>query len=231
MSHILGKTHVSIPNSSQTQHWLETRTGSPKGISNLLAGCVNGLLKPAINQTLPSNRTVIVLAFVSLVAVLASGYLGWVALTSSKVVGSGGGRIFNCGHVISSRWSLWLGIPVSLLAIGLYARLAGALTVGASSRGSFRTRQIGWSAVTVLAITAGMAALWLISLQIFVLNHLCTRKQETSQTRMIQSICPKSRRIATAGQEHRRRDSQQNVFHQGIRSTTNPSSDAMASNM
>lgn len=174
MSHILGKTNDSIRNSSQTQNWFETRTGSPKGLLNLLAGGVSGLVKPASNQTLPSNRTVIVLAFVSLVAILASGYLGWIAVTSSKIVGCGGGRIFNCGHVISSRWSLWLGIPVSLLAIGLYAGLAGALTVGASSRVSFRTRQIGWNAVTVLAITAGLAAIWFLSLQIFVLNHLCT---------------------------------------------------------
>ncbi|MFK7768408.1 MAG: vitamin K epoxide reductase family protein [Mariniblastus sp.] len=123
---------------------------------------------------LPSRRWVIVLAIACLVAICSSGYLAWVAFTSSKVAGCGGGSLFNCGHVISSRWSLWLGIPVSMMAVGLYLTMAVALFFGASSRFGNTTRQFGWALVTVLAISAGLAGVWFISLQIFVVKHLCS---------------------------------------------------------
>ena len=123
---------------------------------------------------LPSRKWVIVLAIASLIAISASGYLAYVALTSSKVAGCGGGRLFNCGHVISSRWSLWMGIPVSLMAIGLYIGLVSSLFIGASKKFSNSLRHIGWAITSVFAVAAGLSAIWFISLQIFVLNHLCT---------------------------------------------------------
>ncbi len=126
------------------------------------------------NRKPPSGRWIAALACACIVALGVSGYLGWVALTSSKVAGCGGGRLFDCGHVISSRWSLWLGIPVSILAFGLYTCMTAALTVGSSSRFSFAVRQAAWGVVMLLAISAGMAAIWFIALQLFVLKHLCS---------------------------------------------------------
>ena len=123
---------------------------------------------------LPTRRWVIVVAIACLLAFSASAYLSYVALTSSKIAGCGGGKLFNCGHVISSRWSLWMGIPVSLMAAGMYVGVAIALFVGANPRYSSAARHVGWGVVSMLGISAGMAAVWFISLQVFVLNHLCT---------------------------------------------------------
>ena len=142
--------------------------------SNRLGLLLSELFQDDSNQKPPSGRWIAVLACVCVIALGVSGYLGWVALTSSKVAGCGGGRLFNCGHVISSRWSLWLGIPVSLLASGLYTVMGAALIIGSSSRYSSPVRQAAWGVVTLLAISAGMAAIWFISLQIFVLKHLCS---------------------------------------------------------
>ncbi len=121
-----------------------------------------------------SRRWIVVLSVCCLVAIPLSGYLAWIALTSSKVAGCGGGRLFNCGHVISSRWSLWMGIPVSLLASGLYVGMASALWIGSSERFKLLTRELAWLLVTTLAISAGLAACWFVGVQVFILRHLCT---------------------------------------------------------
>jgi uncharacterized membrane protein/protein-disulfide isomerase len=113
-------------------------------------------------------------AICCLVAISVSSYLSFVALTSSKIAGCGEGQWFNCSNVISSRWSLWMGIPVSLLSVVLYISLATALWVGSGARFLVSSRKFAWMMVTLLGISAGLAACWFVSLQVFVLNHLCT---------------------------------------------------------
>jgi hypothetical protein len=54
------------------------------------------------------------------VALAISGYLTWVALHKSDVAGCGG-SVFDCDHVLSSRWSMWFAAPVAMGAVGLYA--------------------------------------------------------------------------------------------------------------
>lgn len=120
-----------------------------------------------------SRRSIVVLSICCLIAIPLSSYLAWIALTSSKIAGCGGGRLFNCEHVISSRWSLWMGIPVSLLAAVLYVGMASALWIGSSDRFSRSSREFAWLIVTILAISAGFAACWFVAVQVFVLNHLC----------------------------------------------------------
>ena len=133
------------------------------------------LVKPTGSRSpLPAAPWVAVLVVASVIAIGVSGYLAYVGLTSSKIAGCGNGQLFNCGHVTTSRWSLWLGIPVSLLAVGLYAGLLSSLFVGASKGFSDTVRQAAWAMVSAFAIAAGIAAIWFISLQVFVLNHLCT---------------------------------------------------------
>ena len=142
--------------------------------TNRISSAYRAVASEANTVKPPSRRWVILLAVVCLVAMGVSGYLAWIALTTSKVAGCGGGRLFNCGHVISSRWSLWMGIPVSLLAFGLYTTMGAALWVGASSRFSASIRYMAWTLVTLIGLSAGLAAIWFISLQVFVLKHLCT---------------------------------------------------------
>lgn len=101
-----------------------------------------------------------------------SAYLAWTAINMSPVFGCGGGEIIDCGHVLNSKWSKVMGIPVSVPACGLYASLLAMLTF-VRRPGSKALTQLLWNALTAGACMAGLAALWFIGLQIFALKHLC----------------------------------------------------------
>ncbi len=111
----------------------------------------------------------------SLTALSISGYLSYVAFTSSKILGCGGG-VFNCDHVLTSKWSTLLGLPVAAWAGSLYLGVLTALVATARpamSTQSSLMQQWSWSIVTAAAVSAGLAALWFTGLQVFVLEHLC----------------------------------------------------------
>lgn len=123
--------------------------------------------------TLPSNRFLVLLAVPMLVALGISGYLTYVSLTAAKILGCDGGSLFNCSHVIYSKWSKVFGIPVSALALGTYVAMIAAAAVTSIRNLSRPARLMSWSAVTGLAIAAALAGLYFIYLQVFVLEHLC----------------------------------------------------------
>ena len=104
------------------------------------------------------------------VALVVSGYLAYTTLTSSTVAGCSG-SLFDCQSVLKSQWSRWFGVPVSVLAALTYVGLLGSLA--ATQTGSRQRRNTMWLAVSALSLSAGLAAIWFISLQVFVLNHLC----------------------------------------------------------
>jgi len=111
----------------------------------------------------------------SLIAVSISGYLTYIALTASKVLGCSGGT-FDCDHVLQSQWSTLLGIPVAALASSLYVSvLAALLATGrwATSAEPTPLRSWTWTIVTTAAVSAGAAGLWFTGLQVFALGHLC----------------------------------------------------------
>lgn len=105
------------------------------------------------------------------VALTVSGYLAWTAWNSVEVYGCGG-ELFDCGHVLTSRWSKWFGIPVSMPAFALYASLLAVLTFMRRDAPPALLR-LGWQLLTWGGIAAGLAALWFLSLQVFVIQHLC----------------------------------------------------------
>ena len=113
------------------------------------------------------------LAICCIVALGISSYLTWVSFTSSKIAGCGGGSIFDCSHVTNSKWSMWMGVPVSLLAIGSYVCLATAL-VFAVLQTSPVVKRFAWTAVAIFALSAGLAAVWFTGLQVFVLGTFCS---------------------------------------------------------
>ena len=123
--------------------------------------------------TLPSNSFLVLLAVPMLVALGISGYLTYVSLTAAKILGCDGGSLFDCSHVIYSKWSKVFGIPVSALALGTYVAMIAATAATSMKNLSRPTRLMAWSAVTGLAIAAALAGLYFIYHKVFVLEHLC----------------------------------------------------------
>ncbi len=110
------------------------------------------------------------LGLLGLVAFGLSSYLFSVSLTQSGIAGCSG-EIFDCNSVLQSRWSTWMGIPVSGLAAASYfVFLTGLLSAEliAPTR-----RTMAWMLVSVVGFSACLAAIWFISLQVFVIKHFC----------------------------------------------------------
>ncbi len=100
-----------------------------------------------------------------------SGYLAWTAMNAVEVYGCSG-DVFDCGHVLSSGWSKWFGIPVSLPAFALYASLLAVLFFVHQNTPPQLMQHI-WKTLMVGGTMAGLAAVWFIGLQIFAIQHFC----------------------------------------------------------
>ena len=75
----------------------------------------------------PKNLRAGVLMTVRLLFVAAMGisaYLAWLSLTGGQAVGCGPDS--GCDQVLHSRWAYWFGLPVSMLALGIYSLILGA---------------------------------------------------------------------------------------------------------
>jgi uncharacterized membrane protein/protein-disulfide isomerase len=119
-----------------------------------------------------SGRMVWVLRSLCAAGLGISVYLAWTALNMKEVYGCSGNELFDCNHVLKSKWSKVFGMPVSIPAAGLYASLLVLLSF-VRRPAPVRLQQILWNCITVATIMAGLAALWFVGLQIFVLHHLC----------------------------------------------------------
>ena len=119
-----------------------------------------------------SRQLVWTLRILCCVALTISGYLTWAALNKSGVAGCGG-SVFDCDHVLSSRWSNWFMVPVSLGAIGLYTLAIVSLSF-CGLCASDRRRRFALRILTMCGLAAGLAAGWFISLQIFAIGHFCS---------------------------------------------------------
>jgi len=114
------------------------------------------------------------IAIPSTIALVISAYLAYATFTMSDVAGCGGGSIFDCGHVLHSKWSKAAGVPVSVFAFATHALLISGLFVMISQRFGSSVRKLATCVVLVAAVAASLAALYFISLQVFVLKHLCS---------------------------------------------------------
>lgn len=112
------------------------------------------------------------LRLLCLAALLISGYLAWSAIRMQPVIGCSGSELIDCEHVLNSRWSKVLGVPVSVPAVGLYATLLGLLAF-AGRPAPLAFQQLLSLVLSAGFLTAGWAALWFTGLQVLVLQHLC----------------------------------------------------------
>lgn len=119
----------------------------------------------------PSRGVIRAMRGLCATALLFSGYLAWTALNASEVYGCGG-DVFDCGHVLTSSYSRWFGIPVSIPAVALYASLLVVLGFAGKTT-PHELRRYSWIMLQVGGTTAGLAALWFVGLQVFVIKHFC----------------------------------------------------------
>ena len=123
------------------------------------------------NQAPFSNLILKAITITAATALCFSGYLAWVGITGSKVVGCDG-SLFSCGHVLTSKWSTVIGVPVGVPAVGLYVLVLGAIVVTARAS-SERVRSFALTVLVTLSLTAALAAVWFIGLQVFTIGNLC----------------------------------------------------------
>jgi uncharacterized membrane protein len=100
----------------------ELRTGSSLAMSSVQPNS-NAQLHAKGNCADIPNLAWWAMLVASGTALATSCYLAWSSITSSPVAGCGSGSVFDCSHVLHSRWSKIFSIPVSVPAIATHLLL------------------------------------------------------------------------------------------------------------
>ena len=86
--------------------------------------------------------------------------------------GDGGGLFGDCATVLASGWSTWLGLPVAVFGVAVYAMLfLAALYIGPGRPPRLQRR--AWRVVTLLSVTAGLSGLWFVLVQAWLIEGWC----------------------------------------------------------
>jgi len=110
------------------------------------------------------------IAFLAVAAIGISSYLAYVSLTSSKVAGCG--EVFDCSHVLQSKYSTVFGWPVSLGAVAVHLSILAAAIVFLAAKQK-TTRQRSMWVMTTGSLMAATAGIWFIGLQFLVEKAFC----------------------------------------------------------
>lgn len=108
------------------------------------------------------------MALVSLLGLFLGAYL---TLYKFGVIGVLSCSVSSCEQVQTSRWSVFLGLPVATWGLGFYATMLGLSIAGLQARYEFSK---GLSAATLAMATVGLLfRAWLNYLEAFVINMWC----------------------------------------------------------
>lgn len=121
---------------------------------------------------LPSQWVTNCIRLLAVTALGVAAFLAWSAYQVGDIAGCSGGGIWDCGHVLHSKWSKWMTIPVSIPAAVVYASMLMALLF-AGPKSPASVRKAAWAIVSTLAFAAALSAIWFIYLQVFEIEHLC----------------------------------------------------------
>ena len=108
------------------------------------------------------------IAGLALIALVLSAYLTWTTWQASEVVGCSGSSATDCDAVLTSPWSKWLGLPVSLFGTLTYLIILAVLWPAAK-------RPRGWAETVLLtlALLAAGAAIWFVLVQMIFIGSYC----------------------------------------------------------
>jgi uncharacterized membrane protein len=109
------------------------------------------------------TRTLWAIRALLLAAAGIAAYLAWTSLAGVVVAGCGGES--GCDAALHGRWAYWLGIPVSTLALGVYAGMFAATWWPKSPT--------AWKWLALGAMGLLMAAAWFLVVQGFVIRTFC----------------------------------------------------------
>lgn len=118
------------------------------------------------------RATRVVLALLAAAATGLSAYLAWLSFTGASVAGCDAGGAFDCDHVLATRWSSWLSVPIALPAVAIYGSIL-AVVAFLSPRVPRGVRRAAWWIVLGLSATAALAAVWFVGLQVLYIGHFC----------------------------------------------------------
>lgn len=102
-------------------------------------------------------------------ALVTALYLAWHAVTGGTLPGCGPES--ECDKVLQSRWSTWLGVPVTIPAILIYAGLLAVTFAASRSSSNLQLSWLRWAAAG--GITLLGAALWFVGLQLVAIQSFC----------------------------------------------------------
>lgn len=131
---------------------------------------------PSSLSTFPSHPRLWAIRFFALLATTLSACLAYESLAHSPALPGCGGEtltLFDCDHLLTTRWSTVLGMPVALPATALYAILflnSATLRPAPLAAQSLRN---SWQTMTALSALAAAAALWFLGLQAIALHQWC----------------------------------------------------------
>lgn len=149
---------MRLPNQVERNHEL-SRRGLPVG-------------RGAGHDFAPSLAIRVALALLAAAAAGLSAYLAWLSLTGGSVAGCDAAGAFDCDHVLATRWSSWLGVPIALPAAAVYGSILAAAGF-LSPRVPAGVRRAAWWIVLGLSATAALAAMWFVGLQVLAIGRLC----------------------------------------------------------
>lgn len=101
--------------------------------------------------------------------IIVSGYLSYVKLTDEPMV-CVANSIFNCSAVQNSAYSRFLGIPIAYMGLGVYLLMGLLLLL--EQRSSFLEAN-GKLLVTGINLFAWVFSMWLVYVQVVILQALC----------------------------------------------------------
>ncbi|MCU0511837.1 MAG: vitamin K epoxide reductase family protein [Anaerolineae bacterium] len=126
-----------------------------------------------LTEATPANRFRFSLRtgiwFCVLLGIAVSGYLSYVKLTEVPMA-CVAGDLFNCDAVQNSIYSRFLGVPIAYLGLAMYLSLAGLLLL--EKRSAFFATN-GLLLRFGIALFAWFYSVYLVYLQVFVLEALC----------------------------------------------------------
>lgn len=129
------------------------------------------LSSPHSNATIFSVNVRWAMRVLAWLAFLITSYLAWHAMREEAVAGCTAGSGAGCDMVLSSSWSRWINLPVSVAGLGCYS----ALAVCTSLIGFTRPQVSRWidTAVVMLSILAAGASIWFLALQAIAIGEFC----------------------------------------------------------